>query len=73
MPTLDGVEQDLGSLLNAFEEGVVFRGAGCGTFVRVMTENFFAMSRFDLRFCGAISIAREAEDGVVILTLWIDR
>lgn len=52
LSTLDGVEEDFGGFLDAFEETVVFRAAGCCFFVGVMAENLFAVGTFDLFFCG---------------------
>ena len=69
MSPFDRVEKDFGGFLYAFEEGVVFGRAGCGAFVGVMTEDFFAMSRLDLGFSSAIAVAGETEDSVMILTL----
>ena len=69
MSPFDGVEEDFGGFLNAFEEGVVFGGAGCGACVRVVPEGVFAVGGFALRLRGAVAVAGEAEDGIVILAL----
>ena len=64
------VEEDFGCFLNTFEEGVVFGRAGGGAFVGVVAENFLAVSELDLGLGGAVAVAGEAEDGVVVLTLY---
>lgn len=69
LTAFDGVEQDLSGFLDAFEERVVFGGARCGALVRVVAEDFFAVGGFDLGFVGAVAVAGEAEDGVVVLSL----
>jgi hypothetical protein len=55
--------------LDAFEEGVVFGGAGGGFFVRVVAQDLFAVGAADLVFGCFIAETREAEDGVVVLVL----
>jgi hypothetical protein len=47
-----GVQQDLCSLLDAFEEGVVLGKTCCGLLVGVMAENLFAMGTLDLSLRG---------------------
>jgi len=69
LAAFDRVEEDFRGLLDAFEERVVFGGAGRGFFVGVMAEDFFAVSAFDLRFGSFEAIFAEAEDGVVVLSL----
>ena len=65
-----GVEEDFGRFLDAFEERVVFGGAGGGAFVGVVAEDLFAVGKLDLGFGGAVAVAGEAEDGVMVLTLY---
>lgn len=64
------VQEDFGGFLDTFEERVVFGGAGGSFFVRVVTEDFFAMSTLDLLGACAIAVFREPEDGVVVLALY---
>jgi hypothetical protein len=69
LPALDRVEQDLGGLLDAFEERVVVRTAGGGLLIGVVAEDLSAVSPLDLFFRGAVAVFGETEDGVVILSL----
>jgi hypothetical protein len=48
LPAFDWVEKDFGRFLYAFEEGVVFRRASRGAFVRVMAQDFLAVGGLDL-------------------------
>jgi hypothetical protein len=70
LPALDGVEQDLGGFLDAFEEGVVVDATGRSFFVGMVFENFFAVGALDLLFGGFVAVLGEAEDGVVVLVLF---
>ena len=56
LPATNGVEQDFGSFLYAFEEGVVFSIAGSSLLVRMVTEDLFAVGTLDLVFSGAIAV-----------------
>ena len=64
-----GVEEYFGCFLDTFEEGVILGGTGGGAFVGVVAEDFFAVGELDLGFGGAVAVAGEAEDGVVVLAL----
>ena len=65
-----GVEQDLGGFLDAFEERVVFGGAGGGFFVRVVAKDFFTVGALDLFGGCTVAVFGEAKDGVVVLALF---
>ena len=69
LAALDRVEEDFGSALDAFEEGVVFVTAGGGSFVGVVAKDLFAVGAADLVFGCSVAEFREAEDGVVVLVL----
>lgn len=69
LAALDRVEEDFRGLLDAFEEGIVFGGAGRGFLVGVVAEDLFAVGTLDLRFGSAPAVFGEAEDGVVVLPL----
>ncbi len=69
MSPLDGVEQDFGSFLNAFEERIVFGTAGSGFLVGMVAEDFLAVGALDLVFRRSIAVFAEAENGVMILAL----
>lgn len=69
LATLDGVGQDLGGLLDALEEGVVFVAARCRLLVWVMAEDLLAVGALDLLFCGLVAVFGDAKDGVVVLLL----
>lgn len=69
LPSFDRIGKDLESLLDTFEERVIFGGAGGGTFIRVVTKDFLAMGAFDLGVSGSITVFRETENSVVILSL----
>ena len=69
MSAFDGVEEDFGGFLYAFEEGIVFGRAGGCFLVRMMAKDFFAVRAFDLGFCGFVAVFGEAEDGVMVLVL----
>lgn len=56
----DGVREDLGCSLNAFEEGVVLVGPGCSFLVGVMAENLLAIGTFDLVGCSLPAVFRES-------------
>ena len=69
LTAFDGVEEDFGGFLYAFEKGVVLgRASGC-FFVWVMAKDFFAVRAFDLGFCSFEAVIGEAEDGVMVLVL----
>ena len=69
LATLDWVKEDFRGFLDAFEEGIVFGGAGCGFLVGVVAEDLFAVGTLDLGFGRAPAVFREAEDCVVVLSL----
>ena len=69
LTSFDGVKEDLGGFLYAFEKGVVFGGASGCFFVRMMAKNLFAVCAFDLGFCSLVAVLRETENGVMILPL----
>jgi hypothetical protein len=60
LATLDGVEEDLGSLLNALKEGVVLVAARCSLLVRMMAKNLLPVSTLDLLLTGLVTVFREA-------------
>lgn len=65
-----GVQEDFGGFLDTFEERIVFGGPGGSLFVRVVTQDLFAMSTLDLLGSCTIAVFREPEDGVVVLALY---
>ena len=69
MSAFDGVSEGLKSFLDAFEKGIIFGGAGSGTFVWVMTEDFLAVCAFDLGVSRSITMFGEAKNSVMILSL----
>ena len=69
LAALDRVEEDFCCFLNAFEEGIVFGGAGRGFLVRVVAEDLLAVGALDLGFGSAPAVLGEAEDCVVVLSL----
>lgn len=69
MPALDRVEEDFGGFLYAFEEGIILGGASGCLFIRMMAKNLLAMCALDLGFCSFVAVSREAEDGVMVLSL----
>lgn len=69
LAALDRVEEDFGGFLDAFEEGIVFRGAGRGFLVGVVAEDLFAVGALDLGFGGPPAVFGEAQDCVVVLSL----
>ena len=56
MAAFDGIGEDFKGFLDAFEKGVVFGGAGGGTFVGVMAEDFFAVGTLDLGVGGTVAV-----------------
>lgn len=69
LATLDGVEQNLGGLLDALEEVVVVAAAGCCLLVGVVLEDLLAVGALDLLLCGLVAVLGETQDGVVVLLL----
>ena len=69
LAALDWVGQDLGGLLDALEEGVVFSGAGGGLLVWVVAEDLLAVGALDLLLGGLVAVLGETENGVVVLLL----
>ena len=69
LAALDWVEEDFGGFLDAFEEGIVFGGAGRGFLVGVVAEDLLAVGTLDLGFGGPPAVFGEAEDCVVVLSL----
>ena len=65
----DGVEEDFGGFLDAFEKGVVFGVAGSCFLVRVVAEDLLSVGTLDLIFCSLVAILGQAEDRVMILSL----
>jgi hypothetical protein len=55
--------------LDALEEVVIVGGTSGGLFVRVVLEDFFAVSTLDLVFSSFVAILGEAKYGVMILAL----
>ncbi len=56
-------------LLNTFEELIIFGSSSGRLLIRMMLEHFSAVSSFDLFLGGTISVAGDAEHGVMILRL----
>lgn len=71
LATLDGVEQDLGGLLDALEEAVVLVAAGSGLLVGVVLEDLLAVCLLDLVLGSSPSVLGYAENSVVVLVLRI--
>lgn len=69
LAALDGVQQDLGGLLDALEEVVVVAAAGCCLLVGVVLEDLLAVGALDLLLGGLVTVLGEPEDGVVVLFL----
>lgn len=70
LAALDGVEQDLGGLLDALEEVVVVAGAAGGLLVGVVLEDLLAVGALDLVLGGLVTVLGDTQDGVVILLLF---
>lgn len=68
----DGVEQDVGGLLDALEELVVLGAALGGLLVGVVLEDLLAVGLLDLVLGGLVTVLGQAEYLVVILGLWIE-
>lgn len=70
LAALDGVEQDLGGLLDALEEVVVVAGAAGGLLVGVVLEDLLAVGALDLVLGGLVTVLGDTQDGIVILLLF---
>ena len=70
LAALDGVEEDLGGLLDALEEVVVLGAASGGLLIGVVLENLLAVSALDLLLSGPPAVLGKAENLVVILLLY---
>lgn len=71
LAALDGIEEDLGSLLNTLEEAIVFSAAGSCLLVRVMAEDLLAMCALDLLLGCLVAIFGDTKDSIVILSLFM--
>ena len=69
LPAFLGIQENLGSFLDAFEKGVVFAGASGGALVGMVAEDFFAVGGADLGFGGVVAMFGEAKYSVMVLTL----
>jgi len=56
LATLDGIQKDLGSLLDAFKEAIIFRASSCSLLIRVVAENLLAVSTLDLFFSSFVAV-----------------
>jgi hypothetical protein len=56
LAALDGVEEDLGGFLDAFEKGIVVDSASSGFFVGMVLEDLFPVGALDLLLSGFVSI-----------------
>jgi hypothetical protein len=56
LTALDGIEKDLGSLLDALKEAIIFSASRCGLLIRVMAENLLAVGTLNLFFGGFIAV-----------------
>lgn len=72
LATLSRVEKDLSSLLDTLEEAVIFVAlAGSGLLVGMVAEDLLAVGALDLFGGSLVAVLAEAEDGVVILALFL--
>lgn len=69
MATLDGVEQNLGGLLDALEEVVVLGGTGGGLLIGVVLQDLLAVGTLDLVLGGLEAVLGQTQDLVMILRL----
>ena len=69
LAAFDGIEKDVGGLLNAFEKGIIVITASRSALVRMMPENLFAVGALDLIFGGAVTVLGESKYCIMILTL----
>lgn len=70
LTALDGVEEDLGSLLDALEEVVVLGAAGGSLLVGVVLEDLLAMGTLDLVLGSPEAVLGKTQNSVVILLLF---
>lgn len=71
LAALDGVEQNLGGLLDALEEVVVVALAGGGLLVGVVLEDLLAVGALDLLLGGLVAVLGDTQDGIVVLLLFV--
>lgn len=69
LAALDGVEENLGGLLDALEEVIILGTAGGGLLVGVMLEDLLAVSTLDLLLGSLVAVLGDTKDLVVILGL----
>lgn len=70
LAALDGVEEDLGSLLDALEEVVVLSAAGGSLLIGVVLEDLLAVGTLDLVLGSAEAVLGKTQNSVVILLLF---
>lgn len=73
LAALDGVEEDLGSLLDALEEVVILSAAGGSLLIGVVLEDLLAVGTLDLVLGSAEAVLGETQNSVVILLLFSQR
>lgn len=69
LATLDGVEEDIGGLLDTLEELVVVLAAVGSLLIGVVLEDLLAVGLLDLVLTGLVAVLGEAENLVVVLGL----
>lgn len=70
LAALDGVQEDLGGLLDALEEVVIVGPANSGLLIGVVLEDLLAVGALDLFLGGLPAVLRNTENGVVVLLLF---
>jgi hypothetical protein len=69
LAALGGVEEDLGSLLDALEEAVILGGASGSLLIWVMAKNLLAVGALDLVLRRLVAVLGKTKNSVVILLL----
>jgi hypothetical protein len=69
LAALDGVEKDLGGLLDALEELIVLGAASGSLLIGVVLEDLLAVGLLDLVLGSLVAVLGETENLVVILSL----
>jgi hypothetical protein len=69
LAALDGVEEDVGSLLDTLEKLIIFGTTLGGLLIGVVLENLLAVGLLDLVLSGSPAVLRDTENLVVVLGL----
>lgn len=72
LAALDGVEEDLGSFLDALEEVIILGAAGGSLLIGVVLEDLLAVGTLDLVLGSPEAVLGKTQNSVVILLLFSD-